>query len=106
MVTKQPLALCPQDEFGGFMQRVFNRKGSTHERAIPQILRSLCLVAATCFFFGGLRYLPLAENAAISFLAPVLISATESSAQNRWPSRCSASTIRRCPITWAVPPAR
>ncbi len=41
MVTKKPLALCPQDEFGGFMQRVFNKKGSTHERAIPQILRSL-----------------------------------------------------------------
>lgn len=41
MVTKQPLALCSQDEFGGFMQRVFNRKASTHERAIPQILRSL-----------------------------------------------------------------
>lgn len=38
-----------------------------------QILRSLCLVAATCFFFGGLRYLPLAENSAISFIAPVLI---------------------------------
>jgi len=38
-----------------------------------QILRSLCLVVATCFFFGGLRYLPLAENSAISFLAPVLI---------------------------------
>jgi hypothetical protein len=41
MVVRQPLALCAQDEFGGFMQRVFNRKGSTHERAIPQILRSL-----------------------------------------------------------------
>ncbi len=38
-----------------------------------QVLRSLCLVAATCFFFGGLRYLPLAENSAISFIAPVLI---------------------------------
>ncbi len=38
-----------------------------------QILRSLCLVAATCFFFGGLRFLPLAENSAISFISPVLI---------------------------------
>jgi drug/metabolite transporter (DMT)-like permease len=38
-----------------------------------QVLRSLCLVAATCFFFGGLRYLPLAEASAISFLAPVLV---------------------------------
>lgn len=38
-----------------------------------QILRSLFLVVATCFFFGGLRYLPLAENTAISFVSPVLI---------------------------------
>lgn len=41
MVVKKPLALCAQDEFGSFMQRVFNKKGSTHERAIPQILRAL-----------------------------------------------------------------
>jgi drug/metabolite transporter (DMT)-like permease len=36
-----------------------------------QVLRSLCLVTATACFFGGLRYLPLAEGSAISFLAPV-----------------------------------
>lgn len=41
MVTRKPLACCAQDEFGGFMQRVFHRRASTHERAIPQILRSL-----------------------------------------------------------------
>lgn len=41
MVVRKPLALCAQDEFGSFMQRVFNKKGSTHERAIPQILRAL-----------------------------------------------------------------
>lgn len=41
MVVRKPLALCPQDEFGSFMQRVFSKKGSTHERAIPQILRAL-----------------------------------------------------------------
>ena len=38
-----------------------------------QLLRSSCLVAATGCFFTGLRYLPLAEASAITFLAPVLI---------------------------------
>jgi drug/metabolite transporter (DMT)-like permease len=36
-----------------------------------QLLRSLCLVCATLCFFGGLRFLPLAEGSAISFLAPM-----------------------------------
>jgi drug/metabolite transporter (DMT)-like permease len=38
-----------------------------------QLLRSACLVAATACFFTGLRYLPLAEASAITFLAPILI---------------------------------
>ena len=38
-----------------------------------QLLRSSCLVAATACFFTGLRYLPLAEASAITFLAPILI---------------------------------
>jgi drug/metabolite transporter (DMT)-like permease len=36
-----------------------------------QLLRSLCLVVATGCFFGALRFLPLAEGTAISFLAPM-----------------------------------
>lgn len=36
-----------------------------------QLLRSLCLVIATGCFFGGLRFLPLAEGSAITFLAPM-----------------------------------
>ena len=36
-----------------------------------QMLRSLCLVVATLCFFGALRFLPLAEGSAISFLAPM-----------------------------------
>jgi drug/metabolite transporter (DMT)-like permease len=36
-----------------------------------QLARSLCLVSATACFFGGLRFLPLAEGSAISFLAPM-----------------------------------
>ena len=34
-----------------------------------QLLRSVCLVAATVCFFTGLRSLPLAEGSAITFLA-------------------------------------
>jgi drug/metabolite transporter (DMT)-like permease len=36
-----------------------------------QLVRSLCLVVATASFFGALRFLPLAEGSAISFLAPM-----------------------------------
>ena len=36
-----------------------------------QLVRSLCLVVATACFFGALRFLPLAEGSAISFLAPM-----------------------------------
>ena len=38
-----------------------------------QLTRSSLLLAATFCFFGGLRYLPLAEASAISFLAPVFV---------------------------------
>ena len=37
-----------------------------------QVLRGLVLVASTVFFYFALRYLPLAEAAAISFVGPVL----------------------------------
>jgi drug/metabolite transporter (DMT)-like permease len=37
-----------------------------------QLLRSACLVTATLCFFGALRFLPLAEGTAISFLAPLV----------------------------------
>lgn len=36
-----------------------------------QLARSLCLVVATVCFFGALRFLPLAEGSAITFLAPI-----------------------------------
>ena len=38
-----------------------------------QLLRSLFLVLATLGFWGGLRYLPLAEESAITFLAPIFV---------------------------------
>ena len=37
-----------------------------------QLVRSLCLVIATACFFGGLRFLPLAEGTAVSFIAPMV----------------------------------
>ena len=37
-----------------------------------QMLRGILLVASTTFFYFALRYLPLAEAAAISFVGPVL----------------------------------
>lgn len=42
----------------------------THHLRV-QLARSLCLVTATCCFFGALRFLPLAEASAITFLAPM-----------------------------------
>jgi drug/metabolite transporter (DMT)-like permease len=38
-----------------------------------QLVRSAFLLAATVCFFAGLRYLPLAEGSAITFLAPIFI---------------------------------
>jgi drug/metabolite transporter (DMT)-like permease len=38
-----------------------------------QLARSGFLLAATLCFFGALRYLPLAEGSAITFLAPIFI---------------------------------
>jgi drug/metabolite transporter (DMT)-like permease len=40
---------------------------------VLQLLRSAFLLAATLCFFGALRYLPLAEASAITFLAPMLV---------------------------------
>ena len=44
------------------------------QRPVLQLLRGLLLVASTGFFYFALRYLPLAEAAAISFVAPVLVA--------------------------------
>jgi drug/metabolite transporter (DMT)-like permease len=42
-------------------------------RLALQLLRSTFLLCATACFFGGLRYLPLAEGSAITFLAPIFV---------------------------------
>lgn len=38
-----------------------------------QIVRSCCLMSATITFFAALRYLPLAEASAVTFMAPLFI---------------------------------
>jgi drug/metabolite transporter (DMT)-like permease len=40
-----------------------------------QLVRSALLLVATCGFFAGLRYLPLAEASAITFTAPMIVVA-------------------------------
>ncbi len=39
-----------------------------------QIGRSLCLMASTLCFFNGVKYLPLAKAASISFIAPFIVA--------------------------------
>jgi drug/metabolite transporter (DMT)-like permease len=53
----------------------FGIAGLIHtERPKTQILRSLCLLGSTVCFFTGLRYLPLAQAASISFMAPFVVA--------------------------------
>ena len=52
-----------------------------------QLIRSLCLVTATMCFFGGLRYLPLAEASAITFLAPMIAIALSMPVLGERPTR-------------------
>lgn len=48
--------------------------GFWRTRRLPlQLLRSSLLLVATFCFFGALRYLPLAEGSAITFLAPIFM---------------------------------
>jgi drug/metabolite transporter (DMT)-like permease len=44
-------------------------------RPALQVMRGLLLVTSTGFFYVSLRHLPLAEAAAITFVAPVLVTA-------------------------------
>src|SRR5499426_3833347 len=43
------------------------------QRLGVQLLRSAFLLCATVCFFAGLRYLPLAEASAITFLGPIFV---------------------------------
>ncbi len=39
-LTERPLSLCPQDEFGSFLQRILGKRAGGHERSIAKDLRS------------------------------------------------------------------
>jgi hypothetical protein len=41
LLSYKPLALCPQDEIGVFLKAITDRRASSHEAAVCQILRSL-----------------------------------------------------------------
>jgi drug/metabolite transporter (DMT)-like permease len=52
-----------------------------------QLLRSAFLLAATICFFGGLRFLPLAEASSITFLAPIVVVALSKPILGELPTR-------------------
>jgi drug/metabolite transporter (DMT)-like permease len=52
-----------------------------------QLLRSTFLLVATACFFGALRYLPLAEGSAITFMAPIFVVILSGPLLNERPSR-------------------
>jgi drug/metabolite transporter (DMT)-like permease len=57
------------------------------QRLPMQLLRSAFLLAATICFFGGLRYLPLAEASSITFLAPIVVVALSNVVLDERPTR-------------------
>jgi drug/metabolite transporter (DMT)-like permease len=80
LVRDHPLWLIVWARYAGQMivvtpfawQRTRGRFWRTRKPGL-QLLRSLFLVLATLGFWGGLRYLPLAEASAITFLAPIFV---------------------------------
>ena len=45
------------------------------KRPLLQVYRAICLLGSGLFFTFGLLYIPLAENTAVNFLAPLLVAA-------------------------------
>ena len=45
------------------------------KRPLLQVLRAICLLGSGLFFTYGLLFIPLAENTAVNFLAPLLVAA-------------------------------
>jgi drug/metabolite transporter (DMT)-like permease len=71
-----------------------------------QLLRSLCLVAATLCFFGALRYVPLGEGTAITFLAPMFTIVLAMPVLGEKPTRArwTAAIVGFCGILLLVRP--
>jgi drug/metabolite transporter (DMT)-like permease len=82
LVRDHPVLLVVWARYAGQMAIVtpyaWHRAGHGfwRTRRLPaQLVRSLYLVIATGCFFTGLRYLPLAEASAITFMAPLFVVA-------------------------------
>jgi drug/metabolite transporter (DMT)-like permease len=80
LVREHSLILVVWARYAGQMLVVtpftWHRAGSSfwRTRHLPlQLARSACLLIATICFFSALRFLPLAEASAITFLAPMFI---------------------------------
>ncbi|MCO6407342.1 bifunctional DNA primase/polymerase [Hoeflea alexandrii] len=41
VLKRRPLCLCPMDEFGDFMRRIYDKRASSHARAISKIFRTM-----------------------------------------------------------------
>jgi Protein of unknown function (DUF3987) len=66
-LQSKPLSLCLQDEIGVFLESVTNRKASSHEKAVSQILRSLWSVS-----FSTVQTAQRATEAMASISCPAL----------------------------------
>ena len=82
LVREHSLLLIVWARYAGQMLVVtpfaWHRAGGSFWRTAKlrlQLLRSLFLLLATLGFWGGLRYLPLAEASSITFLAPMIVVA-------------------------------
>jgi drug/metabolite transporter (DMT)-like permease len=82
LVREHPVLLVVWARYAGQMAIVtpyaWHRAGRGFwrtQRLAAQLVRSLFLVIATACFFTGLRYLPLAEASAITFMAPLFVVA-------------------------------
>jgi len=82
LVRDHPLLLVVWARYAGQMLVVtpyaWHRAGPGFwrtEHPWKQLLRSAFLFVATVCFFGGLRYLPLAEASSITFMAPMIVVA-------------------------------
>ena len=82
LVREHSLLLVVWARYAGQMLVVtpfaWHRAGGSFWRTAKlrlQLLRSLFLLLATLGFWGGLRYLPLAEASSITFLAPMIVVA-------------------------------
>jgi len=113
LVRDHPLLLVVWARYAGQMLVVtpfaWHRAGNGFWRTKhpwQQLLRSAFLLVATVGFFGGLRYLPLAEASSITFMAPMIVVALSLPVLGERPTRARmiASIAGFCGIVLLVRP--